>query len=126
MIADNASQACSNMSQVFWSGGDVSKDAARQVANSIGGKTLEMTRLGMFLEQSNAPYAAWKAASSNFANVASNLSSTIYSIQNVSGVGLQSIWATIEYPLLQGREIYMVLLHKAESYNFYHRSSEDG
>ena len=27
------------------------------------------------------------------------------SIQNAAGVGLQSTWATIEYPLLQGRDI---------------------
>jgi hypothetical protein len=105
MLADNASQACSNVSQVFWSGGDVAKNAAKQVANEIGGKTLEMTRVGSYLEQINAPYSAWQAASSNFANVASNSSSAIYSIQNASGVGIQSIWATIEYPLLQGKDI---------------------
>ncbi len=105
MLADNASQACSNVSQVFWSGGDVAKNAAKQVANEIGGKTLEMTRVGSYLEQINAQYSAWQAASSNFANVASNSSSAIYSIQNASGVGIQSIWATIEYPLLQGKDI---------------------
>ena len=105
MLADNASQACSSVSQVFWSGGDVAKNAAKQVASDVGGKTLEMTRLGTYLEQIDAPYSAWQAASSNFANVASNSSSAIYSIQNAAGVGLQSTWATIEYPLLQGRDI---------------------
>lgn len=55
--------------------------------------------------QIDAPYSAWQAASSNFANVASNSSSAIYSIQNAAGVGLQSTWATIEYSLLQGRDI---------------------
>ena len=105
MLADNVSQACSSVSQVFWSGGDVAKNAAKQVANDVGGKTLEMTRLGTYLEQIDAPYSVWQAASSNFANVASNSSSAIYSIQNAAGVGLQSTWATIEYPLLQGRDI---------------------
>ena len=105
MLADNVSQACSNVSQVFWSGGDLAKNAAKQVASDIGGKTLEMTRVGAYLEQIDAPYSAWQAASSNFANVASNSSSAIYSIQNASGVGVQSIWATIEYQLLQGEEI---------------------
>lgn len=38
-------------------------------------------------------------------NVASNSSNAIYSVQNSSGVRIQSIWATIEYPLLQGKEI---------------------
>ena len=105
MLADNTSQACSSVSQVFWSGGDVAKNAAKQVANDVGGKALEMTRLGTYLEQIDAPYSAWQAASSNFANVASDSSSAIYSIQNAAGVGLQSTWATIEYPLLQGRDI---------------------
>ena len=105
MLADNTSQACSSVSQVFWSGGDVAKNAAKQVANDVGGKTLDMTRLGTYLEQIDAPYSVWQAASSNFANVASNSSSAIYSIQNAAGVGLQSTWATIEYPLLQGRDI---------------------
>ena len=105
MLADNVSQAGSSVSQVFWSGGDVAKNAAKQVANDVGGKTLEMTRLGTYLEQIDAPYSVWQAASSNFANVASNSSSAIYSIQNAAGVGLQSTWATIEYPLLQGRDI---------------------
>ena len=64
-----------------------------------------MTRVGSYLEQIDAPYSAWKAASSNFANVASNSSSTIYSIQNAAGIKIQSIWATIEYKLLQGKDI---------------------
>jgi RHS repeat-associated protein len=105
MLLDNASQACSSASQVFWSGGDVAKEAAKQVANDIGGKTLEMTRLGTYLEQTDASYSVWQAASENFANVASNSSEAIYSIQNVTGVSLQSTWATIEYPLLQGKDI---------------------
>lgn len=105
MLADNTSQACSSVSQVFWSGGDVARNAAKQVDNDVGGKALEMTRLGTYLEQIDAQYSAWQAASSNFANVASNSSSAIYSIQNAAGVGLQSTWATIEYPLLQGRDI---------------------
>ncbi len=70
-----------------------------------------MTRLGTYLEQIDASYSAWQAASLNFANVASNSSSTIFSIQNIAGVGLQSIWATIEYPILQDMNIlYGVVL----------------
>ena len=112
MIADNVSQAWNNAPQVFWSGGDMAKNGAKQVASGIGGNTLEMTRLGMYLEQIDAPYPAWQAASSNFANIASNASSSIYSIQNVDGIKIQSIWATIEYPLLQGRDIaYGVVSH---------------
>ena len=105
MVADNISQSVSRDTQVFWSGGNVVKNAAKQIANSVGGKTLEMTRVGVYLEKTNAPYSAWQAASANFANVAVNASSSIYSIQNAAGIRLQSIWATVEYPVLQGKEI---------------------
>ena len=105
MIADNISQTVTRNAQVFWSGGDTVKNAAKQVANSVGGKTLEMTRVGIYLEKTNAPYSAWQAASANFANVAVNASPNIYSVQNAAGIRLQSIWATVEYPVLQGKEI---------------------
>ncbi|MGN0526221.1 MAG: RHS repeat-associated core domain-containing protein, partial [Acutalibacteraceae bacterium] len=105
MLADNASQACSKIPQVFWSGGDAAKNVAHHVADDVGGKTIEMTRTGSYLEQINAPYSTWQAASSNFANVAHNSSNAIYSIQNISGVSLKSTWATIEYPLLKNGDI---------------------
>ena len=105
MIADNASQAVAKAPQVFWSGGNLAKDSACKVAQDVGGKTLEMTRLGQHLEKIQAPIESWKAASTNFANVANNASSSIYSIQNSDGVGLRSIWATVEYPLLSSRNI---------------------
>ena len=104
MLIDNVSQACSNTPQVFWSGESV-KSAANELANNVGGKTLEMTRLGTYLNEINAPYGAWQAASSNFANIANNSSCAIYSVQYAGGVGVQSIWATIEYPLLVGKDI---------------------
>ena len=111
MVADNISQAVNKAPQVFWSGGDIAKNAGKQVASNIGGKTLEMTRTGAYLEQINAPYSAWQAASSNFANVANNTSNAIFSIQNASGIKLQSIWASIEYNLLQSSSItYGVVL----------------
>ena len=105
MIADNISQACNKVPQVFWSGGDVAKNTASKVASDIGGKTLEMTRLGAHLEQSQATSSAWQAASSNFANVASNIDLPVYSIQSDVCVRINSIWAQIEYPLLQNKDI---------------------
>ena len=113
MLADNATQAFSCSAQVFWSGGDIAKGAAKQVANSFGGNTLEMTSLGRYLEQVEASYSAWQAASANFANVAKSAGSTIYSIQNAEGVGLQSIWATVEYPLLQSCDIIYGIVSKS-------------
>ena len=105
MVTYNITQAFGNTPQVFWSGGNVAKDAAKQIANTVGGRTLETTQLGMYLEQINASYSAWKAASLNFANVATNASSSIYSIQNAAGVGLQSTWAQVEYTILKGKDI---------------------
>ena len=105
MMADNISQAIHHAPQVFWSGGNVAKNAARQIAQSINGITLEMTKLGQHLEQTNASWEMWKAASQNFANVANNAASAVHAVHNATGVKLQSIWATIEYPLVQLRDI---------------------
>ena len=97
MVADNITQAVSRTPQVFWSGGDIAKEAARKVAQDVGGKTLEMTKLGQHLEKVNASMKMWSAASANFANSASGI---VYSVQNSAGIRIQSIWATIEYPIL--------------------------
>ena len=104
MILDNITQTINKVPQVFWSGRGA-KDASVQIANSLGGTTLEMTRLGQYLQASNAPISMWKAASANFANVASNIGNSVYSIQSASGVRLGSIWATVEYPLLSNVSI---------------------
>lgn len=77
----------------------------KKIAVDVGGKTLEMTRLGRHLEQITASSTAWKAASLNFANVASCTGTTIYSVQNTAGIRINSIWTTIEYPLLHGQSI---------------------
>lgn len=68
-VTDNVFRASSKVSQVFWSCGNVAKNAARQVAKKIGGNTLETARLGQYLEQKKASNSAWQATSSNFANV---------------------------------------------------------
>ena len=105
MIGDNICQSMNKVPQVFWSGGDIAKNAAANLAENVGGLTLEMTQLGKYLEQTEASISAWNIASQNFANVASNAASAIYSVQNAAGVRLQSTWATIEYPLVKLKEI---------------------
>lgn len=105
MLSDNLSQAVNKVPQVFWSGEKLAETSARQFANSIGGRTLEMTKLGQHLEKIKAPIDMWYTASANFANVASNSACEIYSIQNAAGVKITSAWATIEYPLLAMRNI---------------------
>ena len=69
---------------------------------NVGGMTLEMTRLGQYLEKIDASIQMWRAASANFANSANG---TVYSVQNAAGVRIQSIWATVEYDLVRARDI---------------------
>ena len=80
-------------------------DAARSLAETIDGMTLEMTRLGQYLETLPFNRDAWAAASQNFANVANNAASAIHVVHNAAGIKIQSIWATVEYPLLSLTEL---------------------
>ena len=107
MVGDNISRAFNAFPQVFWSGGDLAKNAACEFAKnaSVGGKTLEMTRLGEYLQATQGSRDAWRAASLNFANVAKSSKQAIYSIQNASGIYIDSIWATTEYNIVKGCEI---------------------
>ena len=107
MVGDNISRAFNAFPQVFWSGGDLAKNAACEFAKnaSVGGKTLEMTRLGEYLQATQSSRDAWRAASLNFANVAKSSKQAIYSIQNASGIYIDSIWATTEYNIVKGCEI---------------------
>ena len=107
MVGDNISRAFNAFPQVFWSGGDLAKNAACEFAKnaSVGGKTLEMTRLGEYLQAAQGSRDAWRAASLNFANVAKSSKQAIYSIQNASGIYIDSIWATTEYNIVKGCEI---------------------
>ena len=72
MMLDNLSNAFFNHLHVFWSGGDVAKNQAMSYANQNGGITLEMTRLGKYLETLPYNRQLWEYASQNFANQVSN------------------------------------------------------
>ena len=110
MIADNFSQSVNYATQVFWSGSENIKYGARQFATSMDGITLDMTRLGKLLEANGGTQKMWEAASANFANIANNAASGIYVVQSSAGVNIDSIWARIEYPLAQLREIIYCVL----------------
>ena len=107
MLGDNLSSAFNNFTHVFWSGGDISMNGGNYLANDVGGKTLEMTRLGQYLTKHSAEYDAWKIASANFANQVSN-GSTVFVMQNINGVGIASTWATTEYPILAKKVIEFI------------------
>jgi hypothetical protein len=90
--------------RVFWSGGELAKNGAESLARSMGGKTLEMTPVGKALESvtnpSTFPYLKplWEAASAQFARGAT---CEVNAVQAASGVRLQSVWTTVEYPILK-------------------------
>jgi len=97
--------------KVFWSGGSQAKRAVEAYAKQTGGKTLEMTITGRFLDMitTNKTYPflrpAWNATSKRFAKSAGSSTDVFHSISR--GVKLESVWATKEYPLLlkQGTKI---------------------
>lgn len=101
MILDNLSNAVHNYSHVFWSGSDVAKNQAMSYAETNGGITLEMTRLGQYLEI-NYPYNinAWLYASQNFANQVNNYD-TVRAILYYPLMRETAIWFTEQEILIE-------------------------
>lgn len=94
--------------RVFWSGGDVAKNAAMDFAKSNGMQTLEMTTGGRIMN-SVSPFLPrsvsgpiWDSLSGNFAKGASG---NINVFQNAAGVSVESTWKRIEYPKLKDNNI---------------------
>lgn len=93
--------------RVFWSGGALAREAAESFALNTGGRTLEMTLQGRFLTRLtnltsyNVTAPLWRWASSSFAR---NAQGPINVFQNANtGVRLNSVWRTSEYPILRGK-----------------------
>ncbi len=111
MMLDNFSNAFNNPLHVFWSGGDVAKNQALSYANQNGGITLEMTRLGKYLE--TLPYnpQLWGYASQNFANQVSN-NGIVRAILYYPGMRVDAIWFTEKEILIKKMvEIIIGSLH---------------
>jgi hypothetical protein len=94
--------------RVFWSGGNVAKNAAADFAKANGMKTLEMTTSGRIMNFAS-PYLPrsisspiWNVLSSNFAKGASG---NINVFQNAAGVSLNSTWRLVEYPILKNQNL---------------------
>ncbi len=106
MVIDNWSNAINQSSHVFWSGGDLAKNAAQDYANRIGGVTIEMTRTGQHLQSMTtagnweAMRPLWDLASANFANTAQGTSYAFVYSQN-----LNSVFWTVEYVFLMLKEL---------------------
>ena len=108
MMLDNLTNAFYYKTHIFWSGGELSQNAGAYLAQNVQGITLEMTRLGQYL--SKLPIFnrdAWAIASANFANQVKN-GSTAFVVQNTAGVNIDSIWATVEHPILVKKIIELI------------------
>ena len=106
-IADNWNNSIHCYTHVFWSGGELAENGGRYVANDVGGKTLEMTKLGNYLQSINANLNSWEQASKLFANQVSS-NSTVFFTQNIHEYYNLSIWATIEEPILTGKAVDII------------------
>jgi hypothetical protein len=89
---------------VFWSGGEVAKDAAENCAGRIGGNILEDTSTGRALTEATQGMdylteakPLWAQASQEFAT---NAEGDVNCFINPAKYDPQSIWATVEEPTL--------------------------
>ena len=99
MLSDNIQNALHYTTHVFWSGGELSKNASSYLAQNVKGITLEMTKLGQHLSSLPFDTNKWKIASANFANQVRN-GSVAFVVHNQYGVNIDSIWAKVEYRTL--------------------------
>ena len=109
MMMDNIGHAIKPFTHVFWSGGEIAKEGGKHLANDVGGRTLEMTRLGIYLSKkgNSISFDAWRFASANFAHQVAK-GGTVFSVQNVNGVFMQGAWATVEFPILAQKFVNIV------------------
>jgi len=97
--------------RVFWSGGDVAKNAAMDYAKANGMKTLEMTTAGKVMN-TLSPYLSrkvsapiWDMLSSNFAKKATG---SAHFFTSPSGPRPASIWLNTEKPILQQNGVQII------------------
>ncbi|MDD3036495.1 DUF6443 domain-containing protein [Bacteroides sp.] len=97
--------------RVFWSGGDEAMNAAMEYASSNGMTTLNMTRAGKNLtnlvqDASPAEYAKmWQRLSAAYAKGAKG---TAHVFLDAKGAADNSVWNTIEYPILKQNNIKII------------------
>jgi hypothetical protein len=107
MLSDNIQNALHYTTHIFWSGGELSQNASTYLSQNVKGITLEMTKLGQYLSNLTFDVNKWQIASANFANQVRN-GSTAFIVHNQYGVNINSIWATVEYPILIKKIIELI------------------
>ncbi len=100
--------AANSGGRVFWSGGDMAKNAAADFAKANGAKTIEMTRTGRALEwltdktSYNLTKPLWERASARFAKGASGQAHVFF---GPGGPSVFSTYSNIENPILQSNGV---------------------
>ena len=112
-IAKLVAKKMAKKGRVFWSsGGNTAvRTAAENFAAKNGMTTLEMTRAGQNLTNltkgmtwaEQAPM--WQRLSAQFAKGADG---TVHVFHNSGGIGINSVWGTIEYPILRSNGINII------------------
>ncbi|MBU0505819.1 hypothetical protein KJ708_07505 [bacterium] len=97
--------------RVFWSGGDVAKDAATKFAKMNGKKTIEMTFTGKILDKittrNNYPLLepVWRRLSNRFAQGAEG---SVDFFRKTTGPRPTSVWNTVEKPILESNSVNII------------------
>ena len=85
--------------------------AAETFARENGMTTLEMTRAGLNLSKltNGMPWAEqapmWQRLSTQFAKDAKGI---VHVFHNAGGIGINSTWGTIEYPILRSNGVNII------------------
>lgn len=87
---------------VFWSGGDPAMNAAKDLAQKVGGITLNMTDAGEALAKAKLPWEIaapiWQDLSYEFA---ADAEGPAYLVYTSKGIGDAAIWLSDEFPTLE-------------------------
>ena len=113
MAVESGAGATGRGGRVFWSGGGNSavEIAAREFATKNGMTTLEMTRAGQNLTDltKGLPWSEagpmWRRMSAAFAK---STSGTVHVFQNARSISVNSVWGTIEYPILKQKGVKII------------------
>jgi uncharacterized protein RhaS with RHS repeats len=103
------------LNNVFWSGGDIAKDAAEIFAQNDGAQILEMTPQGKALEEwtKNMDWETeanplWQSTSASFAGSTTNGSTVHVFIYEPNYRGAKSVWEEIEKPILEKKAVTII------------------
>ncbi|HML68242.1 hypothetical protein SDC9_159542 [bioreactor metagenome] len=95
----------------------MAKNTAAKVAETVGGKTLEMTRTGQYLEKINATSELWDKASANFANADTKVANAL----QIDAYVVTPRYELKKYDVKEKTEQKVVISPKAQSVNVFNK-----